>query len=149
MVDYQSAAAKLAEHYGSREGMILQQIIHLSTFEQPCDVTFYKREPMLNMKVSPKYGAAMMYGAGAAKMMDLLSPVEFADGSTARLEEIWTLNPIPKESFTEEQLAEVDLSDGDAVAGPGGETVREMIARTYHAKNEQEVDRALRRFLAS
>jgi hypothetical protein len=149
MTDYQKAAEKLAEHYGSREGMLLKQVIHFSTFQQPCDVTFYARRPMLDVTVSPKYGAALMYGAGAAKMQEMFATIEFTDGDSARLEDIWTFNPMPKGGLSAEDLAAADLSDGDAVAGPNGETVREMIRQTYHCQTDTETDEALRRFLAS
>lgn len=90
-----------------------------------------------------------MYGAGAAKMAELFARIEFTDGTSVPLDEIWTFNPMPKGGLTAEDLEAVNLTEGDVVAGPNGETVRQMISQTYHCQNEQEAEQALRRFLAA
>ena len=103
----------------------------LSTTQQPADVTFYKRKPTLAVKVSRSLGAAMMYGAGARKLQELLNRIEFSDGTTASFGEIWTINAMPTGGFSQEDLDAVDLAEAEERVGPGGETLREMIRQTY------------------
>ncbi|MNJ75255.1 hypothetical protein D3C77_723200 [compost metagenome] len=67
----------------------------------------------------------------------------------ANLSEIWTINPMPVGGFTQEELDNVDMSQGEQQAGPQGETIRKMIRSTYHCKSKKEIDYFLRRWLAS
>ena len=56
---------------------------------------------------------------------------------------------MPAEGFTQEELDNVDLSEGDQKAGPQAETIRKMIRKTYHCKSNKETDYYLRRWIAS
>ena len=58
--------------------------------------------------------------------------------------------PMPHEGWSKlEELAAVDLSDGDKKSGPNGETVREISTGTfYRCESGEEEDGFLRRFLA-
>lgn len=145
----QEAIKKLEAHYGSREAMIGSTLVHLSTFGQPCDVTFYKREPILDVEVDQQLGLALMYGAGAKKLQEMFGAIKFSDGSIASLAEIWTINPMPKGGISAADLAAADLAEGDQAAGPKGETIRQMISETYRCKTREEEDKFLRRFIAS
>jgi hypothetical protein len=78
-----------------------------------------------------------------------LRRIEFSNGAVAGLDEIWTVNPMPVGGFSQEELDAVDLAQGDERMGPGGETLRKMIRKTYHCKSRSEVDRFLRRWIAS
>ncbi len=138
----------LADTDSSRTAMLLQQVHQLSKFAQPCDITFFNRPPLLDVTISPKYGAAMMYGAGPMQMAELLNEIELTSGITFSVNEIWTINQMPKSGLTAEALAAVDLDEGNAVAGPNGETLRQMVCKTYHCQTEAETDSALRRYLA-
>ena len=40
--------SKMMELFGSREGHLAWQLITLSEFGQPCDVTFYNRKPIFD-----------------------------------------------------------------------------------------------------
>ena len=137
------------ERFGSREGLLGYQLITLSQFGQPCDVTFYDREPLIDVKVDQQLALALAYGAGAKKLVELMGRIKFSDGSIASLGEIWTVNPMPKEGFTEDQLKAVDMSEAEEPSGPNGETVRKMISETYHCRSREEEDRYLQRFIAS
>lgn len=148
-MDPKEAIKKLEDQFGSREGALGFTLIQLSLFGQPCDVTFYKRAPLLDVKVDQQLGLAMMYGAGARKLADLLNAIKFSDGSRAGLMDIWTINPMPKGGLTEAELAAVDLAEAEEPSGPNGETLRQMISETYHCKSKAEEDRFLRRFIAS
>ncbi|MFI4976102.1 MAG: hypothetical protein ACHP84_16295 [Caulobacterales bacterium] len=140
---------KIEAHFGSREGMLGFSLVQLSSSGQPCDVTFYKRKPILDVKVDQQLGLALAYGAGAKKLQELLSAIKFSDGTRASLSEIWTVNPMPKGGFSVEELEAVDLAGGEAADGPNGETLRQMISETYHCQTREEEDRFLRRFIAS
>lgn len=133
----------------TRQGMLFKKIIDFSTFEQVCDVLILGSKPHIDVKLSPSYGAAMMYGAGAAKITEMLKTLDLQSGVSIQMNTVGDILPMPREGFTPEELAAVDLSGGDAVGGPNGETVREMITQMYHCQTEQETEWALRRFLAS
>jgi hypothetical protein len=90
-----------------------------------------------------------MYGAGAKKLSELLGNIHLSNGDAVSINEIWVIFPMPKGGFTKEELAAVDLAEGDKRAGPKGETVREMIRNVYQCTTTAEEDRFLRRFLAS
>lgn len=134
----------IEEKFGSRESLLGYQILMLSQFGQPCDITFYKRSPLIDVTVDQQIALAMMYGAGPKKLAEMLGAIKFSDGSIASLAEIWTVNPMPKEGFTEDQLAAVDMSEAEEPSGPNGETLRKMISETYHCKSREEEDRYLR-----
>jgi hypothetical protein len=65
-----------------------------------------------------------------------------------RPRDIWIIYPMPEQGFTEEELREVDISEGDRRA-PNGLPLRRMIRESYGCKKEAELDYYLRRFLAS
>ncbi len=148
-MDQEEAMKRLLEHVGSREGHLAYQLITLSTFGQPCDVTFYDRKPLIDVRVDQQLGLAMMYGAGPKKLQDLLTKIKFSDGTKANFGEIWTVNPMPKGGVTKEELAAVSLAKAEEKVGPNGETLRKMISDTYHCTSTEEEDRYLRRFIAS
>jgi hypothetical protein len=144
----QEAMKRLEQHFGSREGMLRHTLIMLSISGQPTDVTFYRRKPILDVRVSTKLGAAQLYGL-QARIPTLLRRIQFSNGTVAGLSEIWTINPMPKGGFTQAELDAVDLSEAEQRAGPNGETLRKMIRESYHCKSRKETDFFLRRFIAS
>ena len=81
----QEAIKRLEQHFGSREGMLTHTLTMLSTSGQPADVTFYRRKPILNVKVSTKIGAARLYGL-ESQLPRLLKRIEFSNGVVASLE---------------------------------------------------------------
>jgi hypothetical protein len=144
----QEAMQRLEQHFGGREGMLTHTLTMLSTSGQPTDVTFYRRKPLLDVRVSTKLGAARLYGL-ESHVPRLLKRIEFSNGAVASLGEIWTVNPMPMGGFTAEELAAVDLSEAEQRIGPQGETMRKMIRKTYHCKSRKETDFFLRRWIAS
>jgi hypothetical protein len=143
------ARKRLDELFGSREAMLAFTLITLSSTGQPTDVTFFRRKPILDVKVNEGLGAAMMYGAGAKKLQELLNRTKFSDGTVVSLGEIWTVNPMPTGGIPQADIDAVDLAEGEAKIGPNGETMRRMIRETYHCETRAEEDRFLRRFIAS
>ncbi len=144
----QEAVKRLKQHFGSREGMLMHTLTMLSTSGQPTDVTFYRRKPFIDVKVSTKVGAARYYGL-ESHLPSVLERIEFSNGAVASLGEIWTINPMPMGGFSAEELASVDLLQGEERHGPRGETLRKMIRKTYHCKSRKETDYFLRRWIAS
>lgn len=45
---------RLEQHFGSREGVLTHTLTMLSTSGQPTDVTFYRRKPILDVRVTTK-----------------------------------------------------------------------------------------------
>jgi hypothetical protein len=149
MDDSKKMIEKLTEHYGSRIGLLGWMILNLSMSGQPCDITFYKRKPLVNVKIDQSIGLAVMYGVGAKKFADLLSDVKLSTGEVVNISEIWGVTPMPKGGFTEEELQAVDMAKAEEHTGPNGETLRKMISDTYHCETKEEEDKFLRRFIAS
>ncbi len=130
-MDTKDAIERLEKEFGSRLGMLGHQLIMLSMTGQPCDVTFYDKKPALNVTVDQKINITLMYGAGAKKLKELLEHIRLSNGEVVSLGEIWTINPMPKEGFSDAELAAVDLSEGEAQVGPNGETLRKIISDTW------------------
>ena len=141
--------AIIKEQFGSRVGFLGHQLIMLSMSGQRCDLTFYKRKPILDVKIDQRLALALMYGAGPQKLHELLTNLKLSNGQVLSIEDIWTVNPMPKDGLSEEELRNVDLVNGDDKLGPNGETLRKMIRDTYHCENKEEEDHYLRRFIAS
>ena len=144
----QEAINRLEQQFGSREGKLTHTLTMLSTSGQPTDVTFYKRRPFIDVKVSTKISAARLYGL-ESHLSRLLKRIEFSNGAVVSLGQIWTINPMPMGGFSAEELASADLSRGEEKLGPRGETLRKMIRKTYHCKSRKETDYYLRRWIAS
>ena len=124
-------------------------IITLSQTGQPCDVTFYNRKPILSVRVDQQVSLALLYGAGPERLAEMLDAIKFSDGTTVGFKEIWTVNPMPRDGFTEDELAKVDMTEAEEQVGPNGETLRQMIRETYRCETVEEEDKYLRRFIAS
>ena len=111
-INQQEAMKHLEQHFGSRKGVLTHTLTMLSTSGQPTDVTFYRRKPILDVRVSTKLGAARLYGL-ESRLPRLLRRIEFSNGAVAGLDEIWTVNPMPMGGFSPEELAAVDLAQGE------------------------------------
>lgn len=148
-MDAKEATKRLEEHFGDRITMIGFCLIQLSMSGQPCDVTFYRRKPIISVCVDQQLSLALLYGAGPKRLAEMLDNIKFSDGTKAGINEIWGVHPMPKGGFTEEELAAVDISQAEEPAGPNGETVRQMIRETYHCETVDEENKYLRRFIAS
>jgi hypothetical protein len=149
-VDLADARRRLEEHFGSAAGVKAWMLISLSSSGQPTDVTFYRRRPILDVKVDNGLGTALLNGISARELANRFnSRVEFSDGTIAGLSEIWTINPMPMGGISPAELAAVDLAEAEAKYGPQGETLRQMIRETYRCRDRVEEDHFLRRWIAS
>jgi hypothetical protein len=145
----QNGIDAITKQDGSRIKHLFLQLHHMAMSRQPTDITLYKGDPHLNIKIDAKFVYALMYGAGAEKLAELLSVIGLSDGSTVSITNIWTVNPMPADGFTEEELSAVDLQEAEEKVGPNGETLRKMISDTYHCSSREQEDYFLRRFIAS
>ena len=148
-MDTNGAIKKVIKEFGSREGFLVYQIMTLTMTNQPCDITFFKKGPEVDVKITSQIMLALMYGMGAKKLKEMLENITLSNGNVININEIWVINPMPAGGITKEELNEVDMSKGEAQFGPKGETIREMIRATYHCKSKVDEDYFVRRFLAS
>jgi hypothetical protein len=149
VTDHKEALKKVQEAFGGRTGMLAHMVIEFSMSGQLCDVTFFQKKPAIDVKIDPKISFAVMYGAGAEKLQELLGSISLSDGQVVSLDEIWMIVPMMQERLLPEKLAAVNMADGETVAGPNDETIREMIRALYKCESKEEEDRYLRRYLAS
>jgi|HubBroStandDraft_1064217.scaffolds.fasta_scaffold257144_1 hypothetical protein len=140
---------RLTARFGDAMGMLAFMILELSLSGQPCDVTFRDKPPALNVKIDQKISLALMYGAGAKKLQEMLTNISLSNGDVVSIGEIWVVHPMPVGGIPEEELAAVDLAEGEQKFGPNGETLRETIRDVYHCKSKEEEEKFLRRYLAS
>lgn len=126
----------------------MRQLVDLSRREGYCDITFRDREPLIGVRLSPALNAALMYGAGAEKMKELFDRIETRSGSTFRAVDVWVIVEFPNGLPSSEDLAAVDLRDGDAEIKPGV-SMRQMAKEIYRCGDDDEVERMLRRVLAA
>jgi len=101
------------------------------------------------VKIDKQINLALMYGAGPEKLKEMLGNIKLSNGDSVSIGEIWTINPMPKDGFTGEELVSADMSEAEQKMGPKNETLREMIKNTYHCESKDEEDYYLRRFIAS
>jgi hypothetical protein len=150
---FEKEKAQVIDHlkarFGDGRGMLAFMLTQLSFSGQPCDVTFYDGPPVLEVKIDPKLGIASFYGAGANRLQQMLESFSLSNGDLVSFDKIWTLHPMPVGGIPGEDLAAVDLREGEQRFGPNGETLREMIRNVYHCKSREEEERFLRRYLAS
>ena len=93
---------------------------------------------------------AVMAGcSGRETLYEILQDIRLSNGTTVNINDIWTINAMPIEGFTEEELEAVDMSQAEERIGPNGATLRKMIKDTYHCRSRDEEDYYLRRFIAS
>jgi hypothetical protein len=57
-MDTKEAMKKIEDAFGSRMGFLGFQITMLSMTGQPCDVTFYKKKPAIDVKIDQKINIA-------------------------------------------------------------------------------------------
>ncbi len=148
-MEIKEMVAKLEKEFSSRLGFLGHQILELSRAGQKCDITFFKKKPAIDVKIDKQINLALMYGADAKKLKEMLENIKLSNGDSVGIGEIWTINPMPPGGFSKEELDSVDMSEAEQVASLNGETLREMIKNTYHCKSKDEEDYYLRRFIAS
>ncbi len=139
----------IEKEFGSRLGFLGHQILMLSMTGQPCDITFYKKAPAIDVRIDQQITLALMYGAGETKLKEMLENIKLSNGDSVSINEVWTINPMPKGGFSKEELEAVDLREAEKEVGPNGETLRKMVSDTYHCKSREDEDYYLRRFIAS
>jgi len=137
------------EIFGVRFTLLARQILVLSALGQMCDVTFFRNEPAIDVTVDEGLALAAMRGAGPARLYEMFRGIRLSNGSVVNMSDIWTINRMPKDGFTREELEAVDISRSEERVGPDGRTLRKMIKDTYHCKSKEEEDYYLRRFIAS
>lgn len=148
-MSFEKDAKAIEDAFGSAQQINTQTLLHLLTSGQPCDITFRNRKPLVDVILDPELKYALMYGAGAEKIQQMLSSVKLKGGGSFNYGDVWVISPMPKGGFTKEELAAVDLTQAEEPSGPNGASMREMISNSYRCENREEEDFYLRRFYAS
>jgi hypothetical protein len=142
LVELTEALSHYEKIFGSRFEFLLFQIgFYAEHPHQRFDVTFYDREPLLEVALTKDF--ARKWRAGRRKA--LINRIVFSDGTIVSATEIWTLNPMPRDL----DIANVDLAQGEQVGAANGETIREVIRNTYRCKSRAEEDFFLARWIVS
>lgn len=68
----------------------------LSATGQLCDITFYKKPLAINVEINQQICLAIMYGARAKKLKEILGHIKLSNGDVISIWETWTINQIPK-----------------------------------------------------
>lgn len=126
----------------------MRRLVDLSRREGYCDITFRNRDPLIGVRLSPALNAAIMYGAGANKIAQIFDRIETRSGVAFRAVDVWVIVEFPNGLPTDEELAEVDLADGD-VEVAAGVSMRQMAMEVYRCSDDAETERMLRRILAA
>jgi hypothetical protein len=140
---------RLIEMFGSGRGMLAWMLLRLAVTKQPVDVTYFRRKPSLNVRITLRITPVVMFGRSAKAFRDEMKHIELSDGTEVSFDEIWTVNPMPISGLSEAELAAADLSQGDLVIAENGATMRQAIRETYHCTTPAEEEFYLRRFIAS
>jgi hypothetical protein len=138
----------LEKQFASHEEFIFDRLMQVALGGLTCDITIFNGKPHIGVRIVPKFMYGLMYGAGADKMAELLSQIPLSDGTTISVTQIWTINPMPS-SFTQAELDDADMSQASKKCGPNGETLREVVSKTYGCATPEEEDKYLRRVIAS
>jgi len=148
---------RMDELFPTRLSHMMFQLEHFANTLQQFDVTFYPREPILDVHLDESFAreflARLTYCGlsigHARRVIDLLRCVIFSDGTTTDVNDIWTINYMPHAGITIAELDSVDMTMAETKAGFGGETVRQMIRETYRCASAAEEDWFVRRWIAS
>lgn len=146
------ARQRLDELFPSRFFHLMFHLQHYAQTLQSFDATFYNREPILDVTLDRGFASEFAFVStckGISQLSALVERIVFSDGTTAHVDDIWTLNYMPRGGIGIDDLDAVDLAESEVKAGDGGETVREMIRNIYRCASAAEEDWFVRRWLAS
>jgi len=161
ITDAQAADARrrLDELFPSKFSHTMFQLEYYAGTHQKFDVSFYQREPILDVCLERDFAHELlavlnrphmlMRRPGARRLSALLKRIVFSDGATAHIDDIWTINHMPPDRLTIAALDSADLAQAEVRAGYGGETIREMLRETYRCASAAEEDWFVRRWIAS
>ena len=140
---------RITRGFRNSRAILLIQLQTFSMTGQPCDVTFHKKKPALDVKIDKAISRALMKGGNGRKLQNLMERIKLSNGDVISIRDIWTINSMPEGGISKQALETVDTTDGELPVGPEGETLREMIRSTYRCERQEEEDYYLRRYLAS
>ncbi len=81
-------------------------------------------------------------------MTEMLDRIETRDGDVFRAVDVWVIVEFPNGLPSDEDLARVDLADGEAEVAPGV-SMRQMAKEVYRCRDDLAAERMLRRILAA
>jgi len=137
------------DQFRERLDSIGPEVITLSETGQRCDITFFRRKPLLDVIIDPAIHRALAIGISAADLQAMFRRIQLSNAEQISLEDIWTIHPMPNMGFSFEQLLAVDLAEAEDIVGLNGETLRDMVRNTHHCGSREAEDFFLRRIIAS
>lgn len=81
-------------------------------------------------------------------MTELFDRIETRIGTVFRAVDVWVIVEFPRGLPSDEDLAGVNLADGEAEVAPGV-SMRQMAKEIYRCTDDLEAERMLRRILAA
>jgi hypothetical protein len=142
--------------FPTRLSHMMFQLEHYARTLQKFDVTFYQREPILDVQLDRDFAHEFVAASTCwrrneyvRRLQALIQRVVFSDGTKVHVDDIWTINYMPSDGITIVQLDSADIAEAEMKAGYGGETIRQMIRETYRCSSTAEEDWFVRRWIAS
>src|SRR5262249_36047626 len=139
---------RMDEIFPTRLDHLLIQLRHFAENGTRFDATFYDREPILDVSLNREFGRTFNTALAhwkRDKFARLLQRILLSDGTVASIEQLSVLVPMPPGGITIAMLDDADLALAEAIAGPNGETMREMIRNAYRCVSPAELDWHVRR----
>jgi len=150
------ARRRMDELFPTRFNHMMWNLEHYARTLQKFDITFYRREPILDVHLDKNFAHKFITAVGHARIRSfvrqlcaLIRHIVLSDGTITHIDDIWTVTYMPDNGITIAELDGADITEAETRAGPNGETVREMISETYRCASAAEEDWFVRRFIAS
>lgn len=131
----------------------LEQLMALNLDRRPFDLSTVDGRRYLSCRLRGEFATHMLAATTEETFVHRISaiPLTLEDHGTVAvdLREIDTIIPLPRAPIPPAALASVDVGEGDVPLAPGGPSLRELVAASYHAETDAEADAFLRRVLAA
>jgi len=139
---------KLMAHFGLREHIMLMKLLIASQTAELCDIFFLDKRPILNVTPTSNLIRVAYAGASVTKIINLVKRIELSNGRIISLNQIWSVNRMPKGGFSERDLEAINIERAEEPILNTDQTTRNLVQKFYGCAADEE-DKYVRRFLAS
>lgn len=142
------------EEYGFGASALLEKICNLAAISQPCDICKIDGERILDVVIDMLMLKSMQLVDDVEELKEFFSKLPLTDKEgkelTVSIADIIAIYPMPHSGVTEEEMAEVDLEEGEEPSEHAKNmTTKEAIRHQYNCADDKETEYFLRRYLAS